>query len=854
MKKNYEVEGMTCTACALAIERKLTKVPGVSRVNVNFASEKMLIDFDESTVSERNLSSEVADIGYTLVLQEEELRQSKNDSSDKDNKVLIHQKEMLNRLIFSLIFTIPLFYIAMGPMIGAYLPPFFINRKNVLLIGLIQMLLSVPVMLVNREYYRVGFKTLLKRAPNMDSLIAVGTGSAFIYGLFVIFQLAYGFSYGDRVRIDHYSHDLYFESVVVILTLITLGKFFEARAKGRTLKAIEALMKLAPEVGTVIRKGKEVQLPVEDIHHGEILVIKAGNKIPLDGDIIEGNVLVNESMLTGESKPLNKDKGDTIFAGTHCQTGFAKMIVTKTKEETALFNIIQLVEEAQSTKAPIAKMADTISAYFVPSVLGIAALTFIVWYLVGKDTSLAFQMAVSVLVISCPCALGLATPTAIMVGTGKGASYGTLIKSGEALEELHKVNTVVFDKTGTLTKGQPVVTDLITVDPIHEEDFLREIASLESLSEHPYGKAIVEYAEANGVSLVETSDYQTIPGKGVKGKVNGRNIVVGNEVLMRENRIILTLVETELEYYAKEGKTPLIAGVDGEALGLIVVEDTLKEEAKDLVRLLKDKGLEVVMLTGDNRKTAEAIGKQLGISKIYAEVLPDGKAKVIDELMKDQRVAMVGDGINDAVALTKSNVGIAIGNGTDVAIESADVVLIKDSIFDVATAIELSKATITNIRQNLFWAFFYNSIGIPLAAGVFFITFGWKLNPMIAAGAMSFSSVSVVLNALRLKGFKPSFIKESLKHNEVEFADNKRMMNMKEERKIPMKKLSIEGMSCMHCVGRVDQTLNAIDGVSDVRVTLNDNSAVLKVDGVADEVLIQAVTDAGYEVTNVSEA
>lgn len=871
MKKQYEVEGMTCTACALAIERQLNKVDGVSRVNVNYASEKMVVEFDEESVDENGLSKEVEDIGYKLVV-DQQTSGSKPDSGN--NKVKEHELHLRTRLVLSLIFTVPLFYISMGPMMGIYVPEFFTNHNNVMMVGLIQLLLTIPVMIVNSEFYKVGFKTLIKGAPNMDSLVAVGTSAAFIYGIFVIFQLAYGYSYGDMDRVMTYRHDLYFESVVVILTLITLGKYFEARAKGKTLKGIEALMKLAPEVGTLLVNGEEVVTPVEEINHGDILIFRAGDKVPLDGEIMKGTLLLDESMLTGESMPLDKIKGDLVFAGTYCQTGFAKVKVTKTREETALFNIVRLVEEAQSTKAPIAKVADKISAYFVPAVLGISLVTFIIWMLIDGRVEFAFQMAVSVLVISCPCALGLATPTAIMVGTGKGASYGTLIKSGEALEQLHQVKTIVFDKTGTLTKGQPKVTKIGYDDSLEFDEFLIHVGAVEALSEHPYAKAIVDYVKNElhvetdfGSESGLVMDYQTIPGKGVTGLVKGHKVYIGNEQLMTDNLISIAAFKDNLEEAAREGKTPLHIGIDGAFAGYIIAEDVVKEDSKSLVKQLKSMDIEVVMLTGDHKITARAIGNQLGIEKVYAEVLPEGKANVIDELMEDKRqVAMVGDGINDAVALTKATVGIAIGTGTDVAIESADVVLVKDSLQDVVTSLELSKATIRNIKQNLFWAFFYNVIGIPVAAGIFYIRFGLKLNPMIAAAAMSFSSVSVVSNALRLRGFKPSMLKtdpksiesninekiiiETISMNPVEDNDDDHELNR--ERNNNMKKLAIDGMSCMHCVGRVDKALKGIDGVTEVNVDLESNSATVS-GSVSSEVLTAAVVDAGYEVTDVSE-
>lgn len=868
MKKQYDVDGMTCTACALAIERQLNKVEGISRINVNYASEKMVVEYDESKVTEDLLSRQVEDIGYSLIVEEKEHVKDSGSSKVQD-----HQDHMRLRLILSLIFTLPLFYIAMGPMVGLWVPEFFANHQNILMIGLIQLLLTIPVMLVNREFYTVGFKTLWKRSPNMDSLVAVGTGAAFVYGLFVIFQLAYGYSYGDMDRVMTYRHDLYFESVVVILTLITLGKFFEARAKGKTLKAIEALMELAPSEGQVLRKGQVVTLPVEEIRHGDILVIKAGNKVPLDGQVVQGNGLMDESMLTGESLPVDKGLEDTIYAGTYCKTGYLQVEVTATTEETTLSHIIQLVEDAQSTKAPIAKMADKISAYFVPAVLGISLVTFVTWLLLGESASFAFQMAVSVLVISCPCALGLATPTAIMVGTGKGASYGTLIKSGEALELLHRVKTIVFDKTGTLTHGKPFVTQVSFAGQEDDyKDVLSKIVAIEKLSEHPFAKAIVEYGVSLKVQDQVVDKYETVPGKGVLGFIDGQEILIGNEKLMDDHQINMDNFKSELDLAAGKGHTPLLVSLDGVMIGFIVAADTVKPDAKSLVSKLKALGIRVVMLTGDHKKTAQTIGEKLGVDQVVAEVLPEGKSQIIDELMSsDGHVAMVGDGINDAVALTKATVGIAIGSGTDVAIESADVVLVKESLQDVLTAITLSKATIRNIKQNLFWAFFYNVVGIPIAAGLFYYAFGWKLNPMIAAAAMSFSSVSVVTNALRLRGFKPTGLDKGQGRQEpeetvlvdIQYVNQSSMNDLNhkankiqtvKERNKNMKKLSIEGMSCMHCVGRVDKALNSIEGVREVKVDLGSNSATLNPGSVSDDVLKAAVSEAGYDVTEIAEA
>lgn len=881
MKKQFEVSGMTCTACGIAIEKKLAKTEGVRQCNVNYANEKMVIEYDEAVLDETVIQSQLESIGYGLVSGQTKAQPQKSKPATE------HKDDLFRRLIGSLIFTIPLFYLSMGSMVNAPLPDFFYQHHNVLLIALIQISLTIPVMLINHQYYRIGFKTLWKKTPNMDTLIAVSTSAGFIYGLYVIWNLAYGFSYQRMELVDRYSHSLYFESVVVIISLITLGKYFEARAKGKTLKAIEALIELAPEVGTVEIEGQEVIRPVDAIRVGDFLIIKAGARIPLDGEVVAGNAVIDESMLTGESLPIEKGEQDQVYAGTLVKNGYCKVRVTKLKSETALSNIIRLVEEAQNTKAPIAKLADTISGYFVPAVLAIAVVVFVVWLILEKDTAFAFQMAISVLVISCPCALGLATPTAIMVGTGKGASYGTLIKSGQALEQLHNVNVIVFDKTGTLTKGQPEVTEIKIVE--QSEPIMDWIYSVELQSEHPYAEAIVSYCQAKSASRQIVTDYQTVPGQGVKARIDGHVIIIGNQRLLQDNRVASGAYEQALEFVATQGKTPLLIGMDQQFVGYVVVEDQIKPEAAAGLEAIRRLGIEVAMITGDHRRVAQAIAERLGIEQVFAEVLPQQKGEIINQLMAEQKkVAMVGDGINDALALTKADVGIAIGTGTDVAIESADVVLVKDSILDVVTAIELSKATIRNIKQNLFWAFFYNIVGIPIAAGVLYYAFGIQLTPMIAALAMSFSSVSVVSNALRLRKFRPSAekikrVSSDLQTGGLEESDKSPMkLSWREEKSEGqagdkrdqgqlkmeqqkqklfdlkarnfMKTIGIEGMSCMHCVGRVDKALQQVPGVVSVQVSLEEKRALVEGDSrVTDPLLRQAVEEAGYEVTGISE-
>lgn len=841
-KKSFDVKGMTCTACALSIERNLNKVDGIKNVSVNYATEKMSVEYDTDKVDTKKISDTVTKVGYELV--EDTPKANKNDATD--NKSGSHEEKLKTRLIISLIFTVPIFYLAMAPMINLPNPPFLTGDNNLLIMAITQMLLTIPVLIVNSEIYMVGFKTLAKRSPNMDSLIAVGTSAAFIYGIFVIYQLVYGFSYNDMMLVHKYSHDLYFESAAVILALITLGKYLEAKAKGKTSEAIKKLMELAPSEAIVVRNGKEITIPIEDVIEGDIVIVKPGAKIPVDGVITEGYTSIDESMLTGESIPVEKTVGSNVIGASINKSGYIKFKATKVGENTTLSQIIKLVEEAQGTKAPIAKLADTISAYFVPIVLVISLITFGVWLILGYTFSFAFTMAISVLVISCPCALGLATPTAIMVGTGKGAQHGILIKSGEALESVHKTNTIIFDKTGTITKGIPTVTDIIT-NEISEEELLKLTTSAEVLSEHPLSEAIVDYGKQKDIELYDVKDFEAIVGKGIKGTINDKIIYIGNEKLMSENNILVGKFKVISDKLADEGKTPLFIGYDSSFLGIIAVADTIKENSQLAIDSIKEMGIEVYMITGDNKRTADAIGNKIHIDNVISEVLPHNKSEEVKRLQDEgKKVVMVGDGINDAVALAQADVGIAIGSGTDVAIESADIVLMRNDLLDVVSGINLSKQTIKNIKQNLFWAFFYNVIGIPIAAGLLYVSLGLKLNPMIAAAAMSFSSVSVVLNALRLKGFNPA--------RKINTESNKENNNMNNERieKTMTKKIYIEGMSCMHCVGRVDKALNALEGVTKVNVDLEQKLATVELlKDIDDEILTNAIVEQGYEVTKI---
>ncbi|MCS6132181.1 heavy metal translocating P-type ATPase [Clostridium botulinum] len=734
---NLKVEGMTCSACANRVEIVTKKIGGVQESNVNFATEKLTIVIDEDVTGYSDIKTAVEKAGYKL---------EKEDKAKEDKKESNPAKELLNRFIISVILTVPLLIISMGHMVGMHLPSIIDPMINPLNFALIQIALTLPVMLVGYKFYKVGIKNLFKLSPNMDSLISIGTLAAFLYGIFAIVKINQGNS--------EYAMHLYFESAAVILTLITLGKYLEAVSKGKTSQAIKALMGLAPKSATVIRNGIESIIPIEEVVAGDIVLVKPGEKLPVDGEVIEGSTSIDESMLTGESIPVEKEIGSNVIGSSINKTGFIKYKATKVGKDTALAQIVKLVEEAQGSKAPIAKLADVISAYFVPIVIGLAIIAAVAWIVAGESMIFALTIFISVLVIACPCALGLATPTAIMVGTGKGAENGVLIKGGEALETTYKLNTIVFDKTGTITEGKPKVTDIL-VNNITENEILSLAASAEKGSEHPLGEAIVKEAEDRKLQLKEINKFNAIPGHGIEVLIDEKNIFLGNKKLMQEKNVDISSLDAQSERLSNEGKTPMYISINSELKGIIAVADTVKENSKEAIETLHSMGIKVAMITGDNKNTANAIAQQVGIDIVLAEVLPEDKANEVAKLQKDgDKVGMVGDGINDAPALAKADIGIAIGSGTDVAIESADIVLMKSDLMDVPTAIKLSKATIRNIKENLAWAFGYNILGIPVAMGILHIFGGPLLNPMIAAGAMSFSSVSVLLNALRLRNFK----------------------------------------------------------------------------------------------------
>lgn len=841
MKQKFDVTGMTCSACSAHVEKSVKKLNGVKDVSVSLLQNSMQVEFDEHALTETQIVKAVEDAGYGAFAQG---RSEKKQKEEKVSAAKAEAKNMKMRLVVSFAFLIPLMYLSMGHMAGWPLPHIFHGTENALIFAFTQLLLTTPILIVNRKYFTVGFKTLFKGAPNMDSLIAIGSSAAVVYGIVAIYAIGYGLGHGNLALVDQYAMDLYFESAGMILALITLGKFLEARSKGKTSDAIEKLMNLAPKMATVLRDGQELEIPVEEVSVGEEIIVRPGQSIPVDGVILDGNGAVDESALTGESLPVEKGVGDKVTGATINKSGYFHMKATKVGEDTALAQIIRLVEEASSSKAPIAKLADKVSGVFVPVVITIAVVAAAVWLIAGYPFDFALSIGISVLVISCPCALGLATPTAIMVGTGKGAENGILIKSAESLETAHLVNTVVLDKTGTVTEGKPKVTDLIPCGGEQQEQLLRIAASAEKMSEHPLAVAIVEKAQESQLELYPVEGLEATAGQGITCTMQGKRILAGNLKMMKQAGIPLEGLDKQADQLAQQGKTPLYFALDGKLLGIIGVADVVKKTSQQAILELEKMGIDVVMLTGDNQRTAQAIQKQLGLTHVVAEVLPQDKESEIQKLQKQgKKVAMIGDGINDAPALTRADVGIAIGAGTDVAIESADIVLMKSDLLDAVTAIQLSKAVIRNIKENLFWAFFYNSIGIPLAAGVFYSLLGWKLNPMFGAAAMSLSSVCVVSNALRLKLFRPKF--QMGNTESVEKIEKKKGGNFMK------KELIVEGMSCGHCSARVEKALNEIDGVQ-AKVDLESKTASVTLSKeVSDEALIQAVTDAGYEVTTV---
>lgn len=850
-KEKFDVTGMTCSACSSRVEKCVSKLDGASNVTVNLLTNSMQVEYDEKVLSERQIIDAVVKAGYGANVQnvKSSASSSQGRAAASGNPVEEQMKNMKFRLIVSFVFLVPLMYVSMGHMVGLPLPGFLSGVENAVSFAFTQFLLCLPIIFVNRKYYIKGFQTLSHLAPNMDSLIAIGSTASLVYGIVAIYRMSYGLGSGDMELVHRYYHDLYFESAAMILALITVGKYLEARSKGKTSEALTKLLDLAPKTAVVERGGREEEIPVEQVQAGDIVVVRPGNSIPVDGFIIEGSTSIDEAAITGESIPVHKQVNDTVIAATMNKTGFIRFKATRVGDDTTFSQIIRLVEEASSSKAPIAKTADKIAGIFVPAVMAIALVTAIGWLMAGAAFEFAFSCAVSVLVISCPCALGLATPVAIMVGTGKGAENGILIKSGEALETVHNIQCVVLDKTGTITQGKPVVTNVET--NLEPGQFLSIAAGLEEKSEHPLAEAILEYTKKNKIRPSKVSEFLSVPGRGVKGKIDGKWYFAGNSRMMEEEGLSLSSVKNRLDELADQGKTPMVFAEEGRILGILSVADVVKETSREAVKQLKELGTEVVMLTGDNKRTAEAIRKELDIDTVIAEVLPQDKEREISRLQKEgKKVAMIGDGVNDAPALARADVGMAIGAGTDVAIESADIVLMKNDLLDAVTAIRLSKAVIRNIKQNLFWAFFYNSLGIPVAAGVFYTAFGWKLSPMIGAAAMSMSSIFVVTNALRLKKFKVSRSENTSKKGEIiqeAMLQSMEIDEIKEEK--TMITMKINGMMCPHCQAAVKKALEAFDGVT-ADVNLEDKAAYIT--GEADkDALTKAVTDAGYEVVSV---
>ena len=878
-KETYDITGMSCAACSARIEKGISGMEGMQQCSVNLLKNSMTVSYDEAELDSGKIIHQVEDIGYGASLHQTQGSKTTGASGRGKNgatdAAAAAAKQMKQRLIVSLVFTIPLFYISMGHMAGWPLPPWLLGARNHMIFAFTQFLLVLPVLIAGGHYFKNGLKNLWHRSPNMDSLIALGSGAAFVYGIYAIYKIAWGFSIEDMDMVETFGMNLYFESSAMILTLITLGKFMEARAKSKTSEAITKLMDLAPKTAKVLRNGQEEEISVDDVQNGDILVVRDGDTVPVDGKITEGFASVDESAITGESLPVDKQAGDPVTGGTINRTGYFQMEATAVGEHTTLSKIIQLVDDATSSKAPIAKLADRVSSVFVPVVITIALLAAILWLLAGQSFEFALSVAISVLVISCPCALGLATPTAIMVGTGRGAAKGILIKSAEALEITHSIDTVVLDKTGTVTQGKPVVTDVIALEADGKAagentqaytELLQLAFSLEKMSSHPLAEAIVKKAEACSAAFQEVSDYEMIPGQGIAGTIDKARCLAGNRKLMETNRIDISVAAGLQEKLADEGKTPLYFAQGGKFLGVIAAADVVKPTSREAIARLQEMGMDVIMLTGDNARTAEAIKKQVGIKTVIADVLPQDKEEKVRRLQEQgHKVAMVGDGINDAPALARADVGIAIGAGTDVAIESADIVLMKSDLMDAASAVSLSRAVMRNIKQNLFWAFFYNAIGIPVAAGVLYPAFHILLNPMIGAAAMSFSSVSVVSNALRLRFFTPKWKHES-GTADLQTTGNGGMMeqstaaaeiadriaqNDESKGETTMKKtIKIEGMMCQHCVKAATKALEGVAGVTAVTVSLEDKQAV--VEGTAtDEALTAAIVDAGYEVKGI---
>ena len=856
--KQYTVTGMSCAACSTRVEKAVSKVPGVTSCSVSLLTNSMGV---EGSATDQEIIKAVADAGYGASAKDAEGEKNggANSAAASEEALADHETPILKkRLLYSVGFLLVLMYFSMGHMMWNWPLPAFMDGNHVMM-GLVQLYLTVIIMVINQKFFINGFKSLFHGAPNMDTLVALGSFASFGYSSYALFAMTYAEHQGDAEAVMGYMHEFYFESAAMILTLITVGKMLEARSKGKTTDALKSLMKLSPKTAVVEKEGKETEVPVEQVRIGDVFVVRPGENIPVDGVVLEGNSAVNEAALTGESIPVDKQAGDRVSAATINQSGFIRCEATRVGEDTTLSQIIRMVSDAAATKAPIAKVADKVSGIFVPAVISIAVLTVIVWLIAGESVGFALARGISVLVISCPCALGLATPVAIMVGNGMGAKNGILFKTAVSLEETGKVEIVALDKTGTITRGEPKVTDVLAADGTSEEELLKLAYSLESRSEHPLAKAIVAYGAEKQAEQIPVSEFKALPGNGLEGKVGDADVKGGSLKFAQSQTEISEKIKSQAEKLAEEGKTPLMFLKNGILAGMIAVADVIREDSPQAVKELQNMGIEVVMLTGDNERTAKAIGRQAGVDRVIAGVLPDGKEEVIRRLKEQGKVAMVGDGINDAPALTRADMGIAIGAGADVAIDAADVVLVKSRLSDVPAAIRLSRGTLRNIHENLFWAFFYNVIGIPLAAGIWIPIFGWKLNPMFGAAAMSLSSFCVVTNALRLNLLN---IKDSRKDKKIRrkaaapagavVAAAEINTETKKENKTMTKTMKIEGMMCGHCEAAVKKALEALDGVASAEVSHEKGTAVVTLEKDVDNaVLTKAVEDKDYKVVSV---
>lgn len=852
MKEKFCVSGMTCAACSAAVEKAVKKVDGVNTVAVNLLDNSMMVEHDGSSATAQAIITAVDKAGYHASYA----AKKQTESHTEENQIVDSQKEQKAKLLLSVLFLIPLMWVSMGHMMGLPLPQALVGTKGAIPFALTQFLLTLPIMYINRSYYQKGFKTLLHGSPNMDSLIAIGSGAAVIYGIFALYRMAWALASNDLETVGRYHMDLYFESAGTILTLITFGKFLEARAKKKTGAAIQSLLELIPKTATVLKNGQEVEAPIEEISVDDIVVIKPGMRIPVDGVVVSGSSSVDESAITGESIPSSKKVGDKVISATINKTGSFTFKVTRVGIDTTLSQIVELVKQAGSAKAPIAKLADKVSGVFVPLVLLISLVSFVVWMFAGQSLEFALSRAIAVLVISCPCALGLATPVAIMVGTGKGAKFGVLFHDAQALENLHHIDTIVLDKTGTITNGKPFVTDVAFAEGVDEAQFWQAAYALESSSEHPLAEAIVEYAKEKGVPTNTAVKFMAVEGKGISAEWDGARWDVGNARLMQERQVTVNVVEEISTLLASQGKTPVYFSCEGKLQAVVAIADTIKESSKTAIQEFEKMGVEVWMLTGDNKRTAAAIQQQLKIENVKAEVLPQDKAELVKDLQaQGKKVAMVGDGINDAPALASADIGIAIGAGTDIAIEAADVILMKSNLMDVLTAMRLSKQVLKNIKENLFWAFFYNMVGIPLAAGVFWNAFHLALNPMFGAAAMSLSSVCVVSNALRLNYFKNSFKTADEKEHPVisdvkvhpSFVVDENNLTLSEE----SANLKVEGMMCQHCVARVTKAIEKT-GAHALNVDLDTKTAHIAYgESIKIDDILESLNKAGYPAEKV---